>query len=123
MEISFPYYKSKESATVLKKLIIDIKVILDKQNISDYMNEDFYNVGEKLQAEIPDYGLKYIEYMPPRTANSFYLEPVTSEDIMLEITRMKPNKSPSHDLIGSKVIKLCPGILAYNMAMIYNWSI
>ena len=36
---------------------------------------------------------------------------------------MKPNKSPGHDLIGSKVIKLCPGIFAYNLAKIYNWSI
>ena len=68
------------------------------------MKEHFCNVGEKLQAEIPDYGLKYMEYMPPRTANSFYLEPVTSDDIMLEIKRMKPNKSPGHDLKGSKVI-------------------
>ena len=64
-----------------------------------------------------------MENMPLRTANSFYLEPVTSEDIMLEIKRMKPNKSPGHNHIGSKVIKLCPGIFAYNLAKIYNWSI
>ena len=86
--------KKGKSATVIKKLIIDRNVILEEQNISDDMNEHFCNVGDKLQAEIPDYGLKYMEYMPPRTANSFYLEPVTSEDIMLEIKRMKPNKSP-----------------------------
>ena len=61
--------------------------------------------------------------MPPRTANSFYLEPVTSVDIMLEIKRMKPDESPGHDLIVSKVIKLCPGIFAYNLAKIYIWSI
>ena len=87
------------------------------------MNEHFCNVGEKLQAEIPDYGLKYMEYMPPRTANYFYLEPVTSEDIMTEIKIMKPIQSQGHDLIVSKVIKLCPGIFAYNLAKIYNWSI
>ena len=63
--------KKGKSATVIKKLIIDRKVILEKQNISDDMDEHFCNVGEKLQAEIPDYGLKYMEYMPPRTANSF----------------------------------------------------
>ena len=61
--------------------------------------------------------------MPPRTANSFYLEPVTSEDIMLEIKRMTPNKSTGRDLIGSKVVKSCPGIFANNLAKIYNWSI
>ena len=59
-----------------------------------------------------------MEYMPPRTAESFYLKPVTSEDIMLEIKRIKPNQSS-----GGKAIKSCPGIFAYNMAKIYNWSI
>ena len=63
--------------------MIDRKVILEKQNISDDINEPFCNVGEKLQAEIPEYGIKYMEYMPPRTTNFIYLEPVTSEDIML----------------------------------------
>ena len=77
-------HKKGKSATVIEKLIINRKVILEKQNISADMNEHFFNVGEKLQAEIPDYGLKYVEYMPPRTANSFYLELLTSEDIMLE---------------------------------------
>ena len=38
--------KKGESATVIKKLIIDRKVILEKQNISDDMNEHFYYVGE-----------------------------------------------------------------------------
>ena len=52
--------KKGKRATVIKKLIIDRKVILEKQNISDDMNEHFCTVGEKLQAEIPDYGLKYM---------------------------------------------------------------
>ena len=47
----------------------------------------------------------------------FLLKPVAFIDITLEIKRMKPNKAPSHDLIGSKVIK-CPGIFTYKMAKI-----
>ena len=39
--------KKGKSATVIKKLIIDRKVILEKQNISEDMNEHFCNVGEK----------------------------------------------------------------------------
>ena len=63
--------KKGDCATVIKKLIIDSKIILEKQNISDDMNEHFCNVGENLQAEIPEYGLKYMEYMTPRTTNFF----------------------------------------------------
>ena len=53
---------------------------------------------------------QYMEYMPKRIANSFYLEPIASDDILLEIKRRKQNKSPGHDLIGSKVKRLCPEI-------------
>ena len=42
---------------------------------------------------------------------------------MLEIKRLKQNKSPGHDLIGSKVIKLCSEIFASNLSKIYNWGI
>ena len=51
------------------------------------------------------------------------MEPITSNDIICEIKRLKHNKSPGHDLIGSKVIKLCPEIFATNLSKIYNWGI
>ena len=49
--------------------------------------------------------------------------PITTDDILLEIKRLKHNKSPGHDLIGSKVVKLCPEIFAMNLAKIYSWGI
>ena len=64
-----------------------------------------------------------MDFMPQRIVNSFYLEPITADDILLEIKRLKQNKSPGHDLIGSKVIKLCPEIFASNLSKIYNWGI
>ena len=87
------------------------------------MNEHFCNIRMKLQSEIPDNGYKYMDYMPQRIVNSFYLEPITADDILNEIKRLKHNKSPVHDLIGSKVIQLCPDIFATNLSKIYNWGI
>ena len=87
------------------------------------MNEHFCNIGNKLQSAIPDYGHKYRDYMPQRINNSFYLQPIITDDILLEIKRLKHNKSPGHDLIGTKVVKLCPEIFAMNLAKIYNWGI
>ena len=87
------------------------------------MNEYFCNIGKELQSEIPDYGQKYKDYMPQRINQYFYLEPITSNDMIYEIKRLKHNKSPGHDLIGSKVIKLCPEIFATNLSKIYNWGI
>ena len=115
--------KKGKSFSVINKLKIDRKVVVDKQEISNSMNEHFCDIGMKLQSEIPDYGYKYMDYMPQRIANSFYLEPITADDILIEIKRLKHNKSPGHDLIGSKVIQLCPDIFATNLSKIYNWGI
>ena len=98
-------------------------MVVDKQEILNSINEHFCGIGMKLQSEIPDYGYKYMDYMPQRIANSFYLEPITADDILIEIKRLKHNTSPGHDLIGSKVIQLCPDIFATNLSKIYNWGI
>ena len=87
------------------------------------MNEHFCNIGNELQSEIPDDGYKYRDYMPQRINQSFYLESIISKDKICEIKRLKHNKSPGHDLIGSKVIKLYPEIFAPNLSKIYNWGI
>ena len=115
--------KKGKSFSVINKLKIDRKVVVDEQEISNSMNEHFCDIGMKLQSEIPDYGYKYMDYMPQRIANSFYLEPINADDILIEIKRLKHNKSPGHDLIGSKVIQLCPDIFATNLSNIYNWGI
>ena len=115
--------KKGKSFTTIKKLIIDQGVVVDKQQIANSMNDHFCNIGSKLKLEIPDYGRQYMDFMPQRIVHSFYLEPITADDILLEIKRLKQNKSPGHDLIGSKVIKLCPEIFASNMSKIYNWGI
>ena len=79
-------------------------MVVDKQEISKSMNEHFCDIGMKLQSDIPDYGYKYIDNMPQRIANPFYLEPITADYILIEIKRLKHNKSLGYDLIGSKVI-------------------
>ena len=95
------------------------------KEISNSMNEHFCNVGLlnyiELQSEIPYYGHKYGDYMHQRINQSFYLEPIN--DKMCEIKRLRHNKSPGHDLIGSKVIKLCLEIFATNLSKIYNRGI
>ena len=112
-----------KSFTRVNRLILGQRVVVDKQEISNSMNEHFGNIGNKLQSGIPDYGHKYRDYMPQRINNSFYLQPITTDDILLEIKRLKHNKSPGHDFIGSKVVKQCPEIFAMNLAKIYNWGI
>ena len=115
--------KKGKSFSVINKLKINRKVVVDKQEISNSMNEHFCDIGMTLQSEISDYGYNYMDYTPQRIANSFYLEPITADDILIEIKGLKHNKSPGSDLMGSKVIQSCPDIFATNLSKIYNWGI
>ena len=99
------------------------KLITNKQEISDTMNTHFCDIGIRLQSELPDYGNRLLEYLPPRSSDSFYLAPTCKEDVLCEIKKMKPMKAPGHDSIGTKIIHLCPDIFAENLSKIINNAI
>ena len=109
--------------TVINKLVHAGKNITNKQEISDTMNRHFCDIGVRLQSELPNYGNRFLEYLPTRISDSFYLAPTCKDDILLEIKEMKPMKAPGHDSIGTKVIHLCPEIFAENLSKIFNNAI
>ena len=112
--------KKQTTRTVINKLVYEGKRITNKQDISDTMNKHFCDIGVRLQSELQDCGNRYLEYLPPRISDSFYLAPTCKNDVLLEIKKMKPMKAPGHDSIGTKIIQLCPEIFAENLSRIYN---
>ena len=64
---------------------------MDKQQIANPMNDHLCYIGNKLKLNTPDYGRQYMDYNPQRIANSFYVEPITTDDILLEIKTLKQN--------------------------------
>ena len=109
--------------TVINKLVYAGKKITNKQEISDTMNRHFCDIGARLQSELPNYGNRFLEYLPPRISDSFYLAPTCKDDVLLEIKKMKPMKAPGHDSIGTKIIQLCPEVFAENLSKIFNNAI
>ena len=99
------------------------KKITNKQEISDTMNRHFCDIGVWLQSELPNYGNRFLEYLPPRISDSFHLAPTCKDDVLLEIKKIKRMKAPGHDSIGTKVIQLCPEIFAENLSKIFNNAI
>ena len=89
------------TSTVINKLMYTGKRIMNKQEISDTMNTYFCDIGVRLQSELPDYGNRFLEYLPPRSNDSFDLAPTCKEDVLCEIKKMKPMKAPGHDSIGT----------------------
>ena len=107
----------------ITKLMSDGKLITDRQNISDAMNMHLCDVGRKLQSQLENCTLNFKDFMPAKIKNSFFLTPICKEDILLEIKNLKQNKAPGHDMIGTKIIRLCPEIFANILEKMYNRAI
>ena len=66
-----------------------LSVIVDEQEILNSTNEHFCNIGNELQSEKPDCDHRCGDYMPKRISHSFYLEFITSDDMIFEIKKLK----------------------------------
>ena len=55
--------------------------------------------------------------------NSFFIEPICTDDVGLEIRHLNRKKAPDPDCIGGKLIQLCPDIFSNNLTKIYNRAI
>ena len=83
--------KAGSKSTSINELLVDGKVIKDKSNISDAMNNHFCTIGEVLKSDLPDWGDRYKEYLPARVMNSFFIEPICNDDVGLDINNLKNN--------------------------------
>ena len=81
------------------------------------------DVGRTFQSQLENCTLNFKDFLPTKIKNSFFLTPINKEDILLEIKNLKQNKAPGHDMIGTKIIKLCPEIFANSLEKIYNRAI
>ena len=117
-----PGKRKKDSG--ISKLLYEGRCLKNNEDISNCMNKFFCSVGKKLQEKIPSNNTtSFKDYLPARTESSFYIIPVSTEEIKCEISKLNPKKANGPDGIGSKVIKICPDVFSYNLEKIFNKSI
>ena len=63
------------------KIIKDNIEAVEGKYIADAFNDFFANIGSKLANSIPPATKSPLSYLPPQKPNSFYLLPVTSNEI------------------------------------------
>ena len=80
------------------------------------MNKHFCNVGEELQAQIPDSNGAFHNHLPDRIEQTFFLMPTTTETVQKEILKLNPKKAPGCDNIGAKILQICPNVFAENLS-------
>ena len=114
-------YKKK---TTINKIKENDKYITNKTEISEALNRYFCNVGKHLQEQIlNEEDNSYLQYMPDRLPNSFYLSPVCEDDVRKEIKRLDPKKAAGPDNIGNKILLMCPNFFSNHLTRIYNFYI
>lgn len=77
----------------------------DPTEISNKFNEYFINVGPNLASKIPVSDMNFSNYLGERYIKSIFLDPVTENEVKLEIRRLKENKPCGHDEIPPKLVK------------------
>ena len=115
--------RKKAPLHILNKIVRNGQAITEGHAISESFNEYFCNIGHDLQNAIPKSSNSYRDFLPERVSQTFYLMPVTTEDIVKEIQSLNPRKSSGPDNIGPKIIQLCPHIFAENLVKMFNNSI
>jgi hypothetical protein len=115
----------KRKHTHINKILTNGQMVTDKAKIPNVFNNFFCNIGKQLQNQLPNVNAsdKFKKYLPPPVLNSFYLEPVSIDDILTEIKKLNPRKACGPDSISGKLIQLCPQIFAIILCKIFNKSI
>ena len=104
------------------KIIKDNIELVDGKSITDAFNDFFANIGSKLANSIPPVSKSPLSYLPPQKPNSFYLLPVTSNEIEQVISTLDIKKACGPFSIPTKLLKLLKCFLSKPLQTIFNVS-
>ena len=81
--------KRKKGNPISKLIVNNVEITKDK-DIANTLNEHFTNIGKNLaQKIVPKQNLTFKTYLTNPIANSLYLRPTDSDEILKEINRLK----------------------------------
>ena len=114
--------KVKSNNNSINKIAKENNEILTEPNdIANYMNNYFCNIGEKISDSIKINKNKNIS-LPTSNKNSIFLRPTNAMEVQTVIKNMK-NKNGGVDTIHAKSIKTISILMSDTLAYIYNQCI
>ena len=121
------YHRKKNSKTIaaVKDLINDSVIAREPSKISNIMNEHFASVGSRLAGKLAPPRRHFLEYVSncKSLSSSFFFQPVTPQQIKLEISSIPNNKSYGLYSSPTKVLKLSKDIIGPIISEIFNPSV
>ena len=93
------------------------KEVFDQSIISKILNEFFVNIGSNMDAKIPP---SRIVLNIPSVDNLFAYEPITNDEVYLQLSQLNPRKANGPDNLPNKFWKLLAPIISPFLANIFN---
>ena len=116
--------KSNTKRKVLDEIIVDSKVIQDKEEICGKFNEFFANIGPKLATQIKLTSNKtYDTFLKKRVPVSFDFTLVTENDVLKHLSFLRTKNSAGIDGISVKLLKKLSPALINPLTLIINQSL
>jgi len=110
--------------TAIDKIVTDDEIVITSAlDISNFFNEFFCNVGSNLLKKLPVNNSNFSDYLNNSTANSMYVEEVTTSEIFNLIMSLKGNKSSGPDGISCRLIKENAHLLSEPLCYMFNMSL
>ena len=94
----------------------------DPYMIANAFNNYFASVGNNLANEIPNLGKSPLDYLKSSSPDSFFISPITSAEIEIEISKLKTGKATGPFSIPISVLKILKTVIAKPLEILFNTS-
>ena len=90
----------------ISSLLIDNQLITSAKQISDYLNNIFTSITEKINRNIVKTKKTHLSYLGRENKNTIFLSPTVPEDLEDLISSMKTKKESGPNSIPTNILKL-----------------
>ena len=112
---------SQERQAINRVVLNDIE-ITDPKSIANAFSNYFANIGSDLASAIPSVVNSAYEWMSPPPRDSFFLSPITAEEIETEISNLKICKAVGPSSIPVSILKILKRALSEPLQINLNAS-
>ena len=106
----------------INRIVLNDIEITDQTSIVNAFNNYFVNIGSDLASAIPSVLNSAYEWMSPPPRDSFFLSPITPDEIETEISNLKIGKAAGPFSIPVSILKILKGALSEPLQIIFNAS-
>ena len=117
--------KTNNSKSGPSKIKINNSETCKSEDIANYFNEYFVNIGADLSARLPQCSSNnnFYHFMPCSVSQSIFCEDISTDELFQTIAHLKNKKSSGPDNISTFILKQCSDILTSPLLHIFNSSL